>query len=213
MITIAQIKAARALLDWTQKNLAKNSGISIAAIGQIESGAGNPRVETMRILQQTFEKYDIEFTDDPGVRIKKEPFSVLVWQGREAMLKCWRDIEDTLKGGGVLRISPVDDGLWKSLYPKEMLQMYKRRSDLDITTLGLLTHANKNESPWNKENYRIVPEAAIASEAPYYIYGDKVALIKMRDPIRIVLIKNPTLAESYYTQFQYLWDNGKPIVQ
>ena len=128
MLELSQIKAARALLEWTQKDLARYSGISIAAIGKIESGAGNPRAETMQIIQQTFEKYDIEFSDDPGVRIKKEPFSVLLWQGREAVIKCWKDIEDTLQGGGIVRISPVDDPLWKSLYPKEMLQMFRRRN-------------------------------------------------------------------------------------
>ncbi|MBI1327053.1 MAG: helix-turn-helix domain-containing protein [Alphaproteobacteria bacterium] len=209
MITLAQMKAARALLDWTQKDLAKLSGISPAAIGQIESGAGNPRAETMKIIQLTFEKYDIEFTDDPGVKIKREPFNVNLWQGREAMLKCWRDIEETLKGGGDVRISPVDDELWKSLYPKEMLEMFKRRTERNIRTLGLLTDPSKNESKWASKNYRLVPESAVTPHAPYYIYGDKVALIKMRDPIRIILIKSPTLAESYYTQFQYHWDNGK----
>jgi len=49
----------------------------------------------------------------------------------------------------------------------------------------------------------------VAPYAPYYVYEDKVAIIKMRDPVRIVMIRNPTLAESFRTQFQYLWDNGK----
>jgi transcriptional regulator with XRE-family HTH domain len=210
MITIEQIKAARALLNWTQKDLAKVSGISLAAITQIERGAGNPRVATLQTIQSAFEKYQIDFSDDPGVRIVREPFGVQVWQGREAMLKCWRDIEEVLKGDDkTLLISPVDDALWKSFYPKEMPEMYVRRTKLGIRTVGLLVAADKNESKWPRENYRIVPAAAVAANAPYYVYGDVVAIIKMRDPIRIVRIKNPTLAESFRTQFQYLWDNGK----
>jgi transcriptional regulator with XRE-family HTH domain len=209
VISVSQIKAARALLDWTQRDLARVSGISLAAIAQIECGAGNPRAGTMQILQEAFEKYAVEFSDDPGLRIKREPFGVTIWQGRDAMLRCWRDIEETLKGGGNLRISPVDDALWKSLYPEEMLEMYKRRTERKIISLGLLTDPAKNESGWSSKNYRIVPPAATTPYAPYYVYEDKVALIKMRDPIRIVRIENPTLAESFRTQFQYLWDNGK----
>jgi transcriptional regulator with XRE-family HTH domain len=209
MISVSQIKAARALLAWTQRDLARVSGISLAAIAQIERGAGNPRAATMDILQKAFEKYAIEFSDDPGLRIKREPFGVVIWQGHEAMLHCWRDIEETLKGGGILRISPVDDALWKSLYPEEMLAMYKSRTELKIKTLGLLTDPSKNESGWSSKNYRIVPASATAPYAPYYVYEDKVAIIKMKDPIRIVLIENPTLADSFRTQFQYLWDNGK----
>ena len=209
MITIAQTKAARALLNWTQQDLAKVSGISLASIAQIERGAGNPRQSTLAVLQQSFEKYGIEFSDDPGVRIQSEPFGVTVWQGREAMLHCWRDIEQTLGKGEEVLISCVDDQLWKSLYPQEMLDMYKRRTALGIITLGLLTSPDKNHSTWANKNYRIVPEEATSPLAPYYVYKNKVAVIKMRDPIRIIRIDNPTLAESFRTQFQYHWDNGK----
>ena len=99
MFSVPQIKAARALLDWTQRDLAEVSGVSLAAIAQIESGAGNPRATTMQILRQAFEKYDVEFSDDPGVRIRHEPFSIHLWQGREAILKVWKDIETTFGGG------------------------------------------------------------------------------------------------------------------
>ena len=209
MITVPQIKAARALLSWTQRDLAKLSGISFASIAQIESGAGNPRTGTMRILQQTFEKYNLEFSDDPGLRLRREPFDVKVWQGHEAMLLCWQDIEASLNDGGELLISCVDDALWKSLYPQEMLDMYASRTKLGITTLGLLTDPEKNHSNWPSKNYRIVPAEATSPHAPYYVYLDKVAIIKMRDPVQIVLIKNPTLAESFRMQFWYHWNNGK----
>jgi len=209
MISVSQMKAARALLDWTQRDLAKVSGISLAAIAQIERGAGNPRAETLRILQQSFEKYDVAFTDDPGVRICREPFDVKIWQGHEAMLLCWKDIEESLPNGGELLTSCVDDTLWKSIYPQEMLDMYKARTALGIKCLGLLVKPEDNHSDWPSANYRIVPPEATSPHAPYYVYLDKVAIINMRDPIRIVLIKNPTLAESFRTQFRYHWNNGK----
>lgn len=209
VLSAKQIKAARALLGWGQRDLARISGISLAAIAQIESEKGNPRDTTLQTLHQTFTKYSVEFSDEPGVRIRREPFSVTIWEGHEAMLNCWKDIEESLGPGGVLLISCVDDGLWKSHYPREMGEMYKARSKLGLTTLGLLTSPEKNESGWPSRNYRIVPAEATAPHAPYYVYRDKVALIKMTDPIRIVLIENPTVAESFRGQFQFHWERGE----
>ena len=125
------------------------------------------------------------------------------------MLHCWHDIETSLGQGGELLISCVDDALWKSLYPQDMLAMYAARTKLGITTLGLLTKSENNHSGWPSKNYRIVPPEATSPHAPYYVYLDKVAIIKMRDPVRIVLIQNPTLAESFRAQFRYHWNNGK----
>jgi len=45
-INARQIKAARALLDWSQENLASASGLSIATIRKIESGHISPRDKT-----------------------------------------------------------------------------------------------------------------------------------------------------------------------
>jgi transcriptional regulator with XRE-family HTH domain len=52
MISIQQIKAARALLEWRQEDLAKKSGLSLAAINKLERGLVSPRQFTLNILQQ-----------------------------------------------------------------------------------------------------------------------------------------------------------------
>ncbi len=208
MITVPQIKAARALLGWTQKELAKVSGISLAAIAQIESGAGNPRVVTMTIIQKAFEKYGIEFSDDPGVRIQQEPFDVTVWQGKEAIDNLWNDIEETLSNGGTLSVSAVQHSIWEGFFPGKVEYIYERRRKKNIMTRGLFSRKEDNTA-WPPEACRLVPLEALNTHTPHYIYADKVALVKLTDPLRVVLIRNPTLAESFLKQFQYLWDTGK----
>ena len=89
-----------------------------------------------------------------------------------------------------------------------MSHIYRSRVERGIVTLGLLTDPEKNHSGWAAKNYRIVPEAATSPHAPYYVYLNKVAIIKMRDPVRIVLVDNSTIAESFRAQFQYHWQNG-----
>lgn len=212
MITVPQIKAARALLGWTQRDLARISGVSLGAIAQIERGAGNPRTATMRVLQDAFEKYEIEFSDDPGVRIRGESFAVTVWQGREAIPKVWKDIEMVFgdgKGGEVL-LSSLDDALWEKLYPKELGAMIARRRKLGIITRALIG-ATKDNRGLPPEHCRLVPKAVVRADAPYYVYQDKVAIMKTRESPRIILVKNPTLAESFRAQFLYHWNNGKKL--
>ncbi|WP_366914799.1 helix-turn-helix transcriptional regulator [Hyphomonas sp.] len=43
MLTSGQIRAARALLDWSQQKLADESGVSLATIRRIESDRGPDR--------------------------------------------------------------------------------------------------------------------------------------------------------------------------
>jgi predicted transcriptional regulator len=78
MITAGQIRAARALIGWTQTDLAKASGVSEISIKNIERGATDPRSSTLGALQQAFDKAGVMFLEvgdirdgGAGVRLKK----------------------------------------------------------------------------------------------------------------------------------------------
>lgn len=79
MISLSQIKAARALLDIKQKDLAKKAGVSIATLNNIERGAQtDPRMSTMQCIQQTLEKEGIIFLNDAfnGIGVQMKPKGV-----------------------------------------------------------------------------------------------------------------------------------------
>jgi len=65
MITPAQIRAARALLGWKQTDLAEASGVSEMSVKNIERGASDPRMSTLRALQEAFEAHGVIFLE-PG---------------------------------------------------------------------------------------------------------------------------------------------------
>jgi len=78
MLVSEQIKAARSLLDWTAKDLANKSGISLATIQRMESpgGTDNALGKNLSSVQAVLEKGGVIFimTDNiggPGVRLKK----------------------------------------------------------------------------------------------------------------------------------------------
>jgi predicted transcriptional regulator len=79
MLQSSQIRAARALLDWHQKDLAKAAKIGLATIARIEQGEGvvQCNVSTLVRIQQALERKGIRFTNDPpgafGVRLETNP--------------------------------------------------------------------------------------------------------------------------------------------
>jgi transcriptional regulator with XRE-family HTH domain len=69
----AQIRAARALLGWTQAQLAANSGLSEISIQKIEKGVTDPRASTLLAIERALDAGGVEFIDggQPGVRMKR----------------------------------------------------------------------------------------------------------------------------------------------
>lgn len=77
MVSIRQVKAARALLGWSQNDLADRSGVSRPTIKRLEADDGElgGRATTADSLRFALETAGIEFIAEngggPGVRLKK----------------------------------------------------------------------------------------------------------------------------------------------
>lgn len=69
MISIAQIRAARGLLKWTQANLAHRAGISTVTLNMIENEAVRPRENTFVSIQAALEAGGVEFLAEEGVGV------------------------------------------------------------------------------------------------------------------------------------------------
>jgi transcriptional regulator with XRE-family HTH domain len=67
MITPAQAKAARALLGWSQDDLARRSGVVRRTLMSFETGAREPREDTLLRVVETFEQAGIEFVSRRNV--------------------------------------------------------------------------------------------------------------------------------------------------
>ena len=76
MITPRQIRAARALLDWTQQELADRSSVSISVVKRMEAKGHDPRQSTVMAIQTTLEHGGVMFVSSDGnsgegVRMKR----------------------------------------------------------------------------------------------------------------------------------------------
>jgi transcriptional regulator with XRE-family HTH domain len=66
MVTPAQCRAARGLLDWSQQDLASQAGVGIVTVRQLEAGVNEPRRSTLEVVRQAFERAGVEFIDENG---------------------------------------------------------------------------------------------------------------------------------------------------
>jgi len=66
MITARQVKAARALLGWSQQDLADRAILSTNAVIRLERGQVDSRMSTVTAVQDALEKAGIEFIATEG---------------------------------------------------------------------------------------------------------------------------------------------------
>jgi transcriptional regulator with XRE-family HTH domain len=209
MITIQQIRAARSLISWTQQELAKATGLSLAAINNLERGIGMPRVQTLLYVQQALERAGIEFTDGPGLRLRGEAFEYLHFEGKDAVMRQTQDIVMHVK---------KDEFVWIFSSGEEMLAKHDREADRvyqqhvqshNISERIIVPQHNKLFlSP--PSVYRWLPERSIG-RTYWLLYGDRIAWILWEKPRRAIIIHNPTLAETHRKQFEFMWEIAKPF--
>ena len=76
MVTADQIRAARALLRWSARELSERSGVSLPTIQRMESGEGVPggRSRNLDAVMRTLEEAGVAFIFEngggPGVRFR-----------------------------------------------------------------------------------------------------------------------------------------------
>lgn len=77
-VSIRQVKAARALLGWSQDELASRSGVAVPTVKRLEAGEGDlgGRATTSARLVEALEAAGVLFIEPngegPGVRLRKE---------------------------------------------------------------------------------------------------------------------------------------------
>ena len=222
MITAAQLRAARGLVDWTRNELAKAASISPETVKNIEHGIFRPQEETAERIVRTFKAHGVEFTDSEGVRLHKD--SVMRYEGTEGFRTFIDDVYEVAQqpcsskdGDKPIYISNVDDRLFAQ-FLGDHLPVHIRRmnaiKDLKIYILindkphTLLPEEVKSGS---YREYRKLPEDGFVSNVPFYVYGDKLAILAFEGEKapQIVVVSSPLVAKAYREQFLVIWKSLK----
>jgi transcriptional regulator with XRE-family HTH domain len=91
MLTATHIRAARALINARQSDLARAAGISLATLNNIERGIGDPRASTLRAIETALAQAGVVIEDSPshiGVVIQRlsRPRLYEPYQASEAIM-------------------------------------------------------------------------------------------------------------------------------
>ncbi|MBL4732052.1 MAG: helix-turn-helix transcriptional regulator [Rhizobiaceae bacterium] len=64
-LTPQALRAARAILNWSMRDLAGETGLSFSTIAKIESGS-SPREKTEKVILDAFARHNVEITNGEG---------------------------------------------------------------------------------------------------------------------------------------------------
>lgn len=209
MISAKQIRAARALLGWSQTELGKHSGVAVPTVASIETSAKNPRKDTLAAIQRAFEDHGIEFLPGNGVRERED--IITVYEGDEAEEQLLNDIYETmlLEGEGseilIYGLEEQDSKENPHEYALAKAQLDRLlKSGISERILG--PEGNTNfVAPWHF--YRWVP-APNGFQTPFFIYGNKIALNKDTEPYKSIVIDNQLFADTCRHLFNFAWDRA-----
>ena len=201
MITIEQIKAARALLGWTQDDLVEKSGISKPAINNLERRSVVPRGETLRAIQDAIEEAGVEFTEGPGVRLRVNKLKVEILEGSEAIFRLFNDFLETLRHADNKEVlgCGIDDKQFFDAGGERIAKIFLRNRDAGLIHKCMILEGDTYLIE-PLEVYRWVP-ADIFSQVPYFVWGHKYCIILWGPPMKIVVIENKEIADSYRAFF------------
>jgi len=216
MPTIEQIKAARALIGWSQKDLSDYTGLSTTGIARIENGNNQPNSTTIEKIINAFDNADIEFIDESGVKKRANEISTL--KGVEGFAKFRKEVLiEASKNNPDICISNLDerqfdkwgDGEINNHYRGEMAKIREKCSDLKFRSLA--KKGDTHFSAAKHSEYRWVGSKDFG-DFPFYIFGNKTAMLMFEeDDIHIFIINHPVITAFYRAQFNKWWDNAEII--
>ncbi len=203
-INASQIRAARALLNWSQDELATASGLSIATIRKIESGHISPRDKTMEAIVSTLEQSKIVFLSS-GVRVRNN--DVVTLEGDDCYLQLLDDIHHTTKGKKGEALFIYAD---PRLVTEEEIQSFRRLRKHGLKWRFIAEEGNTHIF-YPLEEFRWMPKRFFKRNIQV-IYGSKIAVGITIDRSRnlttkILVIDSAPLAESTRNLFEFMWEN------
>ena len=205
MIDARQIRAARALLSWSQADLARAARMATSSIKNIENGNTAARHETLVHVRDAFETNGVEFQPSSGVRLKSDIVSV--HDGRRATTALLDSIYATAHASAEreVLILGLDERYSVETDGHQLLADHISR----LKAAGIGERILIREGDTNFLNdptcYRWLPALYFTRSAPIYIYGDTVAVHTGSLKRRTTIIRDRAHALNMRQLFEALW--------
>lgn len=208
MISPTQMRAARAMLNLSQGDVAKSLGIAANTLSNIESGQSDAPSSRLKEIQSFYEMQGVEFLEDNGVRERKS--YVQRYQGAEGFRAFMDDVYETArKHGGDICLFNSKPSMWHKWLGEEWYSMHAERMKLlgdrirvritvqegeDFFILGAAEHKWFSKDMWK--------------EKIFYSYGPKLGFLDFsNNDVQILVLNQREFAESFRVLFDIAWEH------
>jgi transcriptional regulator with XRE-family HTH domain len=206
-LSAPQISAAMALAGMTQDELASLAGMARPSLNRILKEDVVAKEDTLRKIKLALESRGVEFIGNIGVQWAQHQVRTLA--GRDGLKAFFDDVRS------VARTTDEEIAIcgFSEDYFEKKLGEYLDYHRKEMTAIGrfkmrcLIEEGDRNVGAADYCQYRWQPKKNF-SNVPFYIYGDKAAIVATaapEDPL-IILIHNRTIARAYRRQFEAMWD-------
>lgn len=208
MLTIEQIRAARALLDWSQSDLADHASLSQTGIARIENGTNKPNSKTLEKIMTAFDNADIEFIGTTGV--KKRTGEIRTLRGKDGFIAFMDDVyKSTLKTNSEICVYNVDEKNWIKWMGEEAYKAHSERMKAvqpDVTFRILIEEGDLFFIANEFAEYRWFPKELFSAQS-FYAYGEKLAFIHFyEDDVQIMILSEREFAQGFRVLFDIAWN-------
>jgi transcriptional regulator with XRE-family HTH domain len=214
MPTLEQIRAARALLGWSQHDLANKAGLSQTGIARIENGTNQPNTKTLDKIMGAFDQAGIEFILSRGVQLKENSFTTL--RGQEGLEALMDDVYGCLvENGGEFCIFNADPQNWSKWMSKDKWDEHKQRMiKIRSKVKGKIIVKENNDYFLAQDyaEYRWTSANDYDPQKTMYSYADRLAFMDFRDEsLTITLMKRFEFANGFRVLFDAAWDRASKV--
>lgn len=206
MIDHRQIRAARALLNWSQADLARAANMATSSIKNTESESSSARRETLAKILEAFDTNGVEFLPGTGVRLKSH--IVAVHEGKRATAALHDNIYAHVQSAPERQVCIIglDEGYSVDTDGAQLIIDHIERLKAAGVQERILIGEGDTRFLNAPECYRWLPRAYFTRNSPIYVYGDRIAIHSGSLKRRTVIIEARPLAQHMRMIFSLLWD-------
>jgi transcriptional regulator with XRE-family HTH domain len=187
-VSSSQIRAARALLGWTQDDLAKATNLSRATIRNVELGYA-VRPSNIGEVHKALAKSGVEFMDNEGVR--RQPDERKELSGPDSCDRFFEDVMQTIKekGGELICLIQSQDLLTKTCSTPRRTNLQRLEQVQQTTNVKCLI-TSKITPSFSMPSFqiRMHPEEPTIIPTSSFAFGDRYACAYQDSQMHFVFV-------------------------
>jgi len=206
LITADQIRAARALKNWSQTDLAERTGLAVPTIANIELGKQIPGKNTIEKIIDAFRVGEIKFTAY-GVEFDRNEIVTLYGWGKfkSLLIDAIRTLEEQPAKERDFLVFSADD----SLSTEEEDDLYAEMDRRGINRKRIISNKAKAVTDALKATKEIDPKY-FDDQGAIFLYSNKLAFYTApqgEQDATTTVITNERIATTFKKIYAFMWDH------